>query len=78
MMQNNVNFLILDEPTNHLDILSREWIENALDEFGDTMLFVSHDRYFLNKFARQVWSMEDGAVTKYDCGYDEYINNIKK
>ena len=77
MMQNNVNFLILDEPTNHLDILSREWIENALDEFGDTMLFVSHDRYFLNKFARQVWSMENGAVTKYDCGYDEYINKQK-
>ena len=72
MMQGNVNFLLLDEPTNHLDIASREWIENALADFTGTMLFVSHDRYFLNKFAEQVWSMENGAVTRYDCGFEEY------
>jgi len=73
MMQNNINFLLLDEPTNHLDIASREWIENALFDFEGTMLFVSHDRYFLRKFANRIWSMENGVITKYDCGFDEYI-----
>ena len=72
MMQKNINFLMLDEPTNHLDIASREWIENALLDFDGTMLFVSHDRYFLNKFADRVWVMENGAVTDYDCGFEEY------
>ena len=71
-MQKDIDFLLLDEPTNHLDIMSREWIENALSGFQGTMLFVSHDRYFLNKFARKVWSMENGAVSEYDCGFDEY------
>ena len=73
MMQQNVNFLLLDEPTNHLDIASREWIETVLADFEGTILFVSHDRYFLNRFADQVWSMENGAVTQYDCGFDEYF-----
>ena len=78
MMQNNVNFLILDEPTNHLDIASREWIESALYEFEGTMLFVSHDRYFLNKFANTVWSMENGIITKYDCDFEEYLEMNRK
>lgn len=73
MMQSRVNFLLLDEPTNHLDIESREWIENALMDFDGTMLFVSHDRYFLNRFANKVWSMEDGVITQYDCGFNEYL-----
>lgn len=73
LMQQETNFLLLDEPTNHLDIASREWIEKVLSEFPGTMLFVSHDRYFLNKFATAIWSMEDGAVTKYDCGFEEYL-----
>jgi ATPase subunit of ABC transporter with duplicated ATPase domains len=73
MMQENINFLLLDEPTNHLDIASREWIENALTGFDGTMLFVSHDRYFLSKFAEQVWSMDNGSITKYGCGFDEYL-----
>lgn len=73
MMQNNVNFLLLDEPTNHLDIASRKWIENALADFEGTVLFVSHDRYFLNKFANNIWSMDDGIITEYDCGFDEYL-----
>ena len=77
MMQNNINFLMLDEPTNHLDIASREWIENALYDFEGTMLFVSHDRYFLRKFADQIWSMEDGIITKYDCGFDEYFEQTR-
>ncbi len=77
LMQNDVNLLLLDEPTNHLDIATREWIENALTDFEGTMLFVSHDRYFLNKFADQVWSMDNGMITKYDCGFDEYLELIR-
>ena len=78
MMQTNINFLLLDEPTNHLDIASREWLENALSDFEGTMLFVSHDRYFLNRFADKVWSMENGTVTQYDYGYEEYIETLRK
>ena len=71
MMQNNINFLLLDEPTNHLDIASREWIENALEDFDGTMLFVSHDRYFLDKFAGKIWNMAGGGIIEeFDC--DEY------
>ncbi len=77
MMQKNINFLLLDEPTNHLDIASREWIESALSEFAGTMLFVSHDRYFLNRFADKVWSMENGGFTQYDCGFDEYLEILR-
>ena len=78
MMQTNINFLLLDEPTNHLDIASREWLENALSDFAGTMLFVSHDRYFLNRFADKVWSMENGTVTRHDYGYEEYIETLRK
>ncbi len=78
MMQDNVKFLLLDEPTNHLDIASREWIENALADFDGTMLFVSHDRYFLHKFATQIWRMDNGAVTPYDCGFGEYLEATRK
>lgn len=72
LMQHDTNFLLLDEPTNHLDIASREWIERALSDFNGTMLFVSHDRYFLNKFADKIWSMDQGIITTYDCGFEEY------
>ncbi len=73
MMQNDVNFLLLDEPTNHLDIATREWIETVLADFDGTMLFVSHDRYFLNKFATKIWSMGNGTIIQYECGFDEYL-----
>ncbi len=73
LMQRSVNFLLLDEPTNHLDIASREWIENALTDFDGTMLFVSHDRYFLNKFATKVWSMEDGAIVPFEGNFEAYL-----
>ncbi|MCL2396976.1 MAG: ABC-F type ribosomal protection protein [Defluviitaleaceae bacterium] len=66
LMQNNTNLLILDEPTNHLDIESREWIEEAIAKFEGAVLFVSHDRYFLGRFAQSVWAMESGAVDAYD------------
>ncbi len=77
LMQNQVNFLILDEPTNHLDIESREWIEEAVSDFEGTLLFVSHDRYFLNKFTSKIWSMKDGTITEFNCGFDEYIQIIE-
>lgn len=72
LMQNKANFLILDEPTNHLDIESREWIEDAVGDWGGTMLFISHDRYFLNKFASKIWCMKDGGIIEFNGGYDEW------
>jgi len=75
LMQNKANFLILDEPTNHLDIDSREWIEDAVSEFEGTMLFISHDRYFLNKFATKIWSMKDGEITEYIGSFEDYKEN---
>ncbi|MCL2663934.1 MAG: ATP-binding cassette domain-containing protein [Oscillospiraceae bacterium] len=62
LMQETANFLIMDEPTNHLDIDSREWIEDAVADWDGTMLFISHDRYFLDKFATKIWSMSDGEI----------------
>ncbi len=72
LMKSDLNFLILDEPTNHLDIASREWIEQALDDYTETLLFVSHDRYFINRFATRVWAMENGALHDYRMGFEEY------
>lgn len=72
LMQFGVNFLILDEPTNHLDIASREWMEEVLDDFEGTILFVSHDRYFIRKFARTVCELENGKLYTFDGNYEEY------
>ncbi|MCL2627496.1 MAG: ATP-binding cassette domain-containing protein [Oscillospiraceae bacterium] len=71
LMQKSANFLILDEPTNHLDIDSREWIEDALYDWEGTMLFVSHDRYFLGKFATKIWDLENGNVSVSNVSYDD-------
>ena len=76
LMQNQVNFLILDEPTNHLDIESREWIEDAVEDFGGTMLFISHDRFFLNRFASKVWRMKDGGITEYAGSFEDYLKAV--
>ena len=72
LMDDKINLLVLDEPTNHLDIASREWVECAIEEFEGTLLFVSHDRYFVDKFATRIWEFEDGAVKDYLCGYAKY------
>lgn len=72
LMKDNINFLILDEPTNHLDIDSREWIEEALEDYEETLLFVSHDRYFINRFATRVWEFKDGKITDYRCSFERY------
>lgn len=66
------NLLFLDEPTNHLDIDSREWIEEAVEAYDGTLLFVSHDRYFINRFATRIWELADGTITDYPCGFAQY------
>ena len=72
LMDESINLLILDEPTNHLDIASREWVEDALEEYEGALIFVSHDRYFVNKFATRIWELEDGHIRDYLCGYEKY------
>ncbi|MGM9599985.1 MAG: ribosomal protection-like ABC-F family protein [Faecousia sp.] len=72
LMDEKINLLILDEPTNHLDIASREWIEAAIEEFEGVLLFVSHDRYFIEKFAERIWLLENGAIRDFKCGYEKY------
>ncbi|HEX5505908.1 MAG TPA: ABC-F family ATP-binding cassette domain-containing protein [Thermomicrobiales bacterium] len=68
------NFLILDEPTNHLDIAAREALEGVLDEYAGTLLFVSHDRYFIDRLATQVWAIgADGALRTYLGNYSDYL-----
>ena len=72
LMNSAVNMLILDEPTNHLDLDSREWIESAVDQFEGTLLIVSHDRYFVNRFANRIWELDNGRLRSFDCGYEKY------
>ena len=72
LMDGEINLLILDEPTNHLDIASREWIEEAVEGYDGTLLFVSHDRYFINRFATRIWELADGTITDYPCGFTQY------
>lgn len=72
LMDDKINLLILDEPTNHLDIQSREWIEEAVEDYEGNLLFVSHDRYFIDRFATRIWVMEDGGVTDFRGTYEEF------
>jgi ATP-binding cassette subfamily F protein 3 len=67
------NFLILDEPTNHLDLPSKEALEAALIDFPGTLLFVSHDRYFINRIATKVWELSSNGLTEYLGDYDYYV-----
>ena len=78
LMRDEVNFLILDEPTNHLDIMSREWIEEALESYGEALLFVSHDRYFIERFATRIWVLENGTITDFRGGFSEYRDYLKR
>ena len=68
----NGNFLVLDEPTNHLDLPARESLESALKAFDGTVLFVSHDRYFIQALAGKILELEDGNATEYACNYETY------
>ena len=72
LMDDETNLLILDEPTNHLDIASREWIEDAAEAYDGALLFVSHDRYFINRFATRIWELADGTITDYPMGFAQY------
>ena len=74
LMGSDINLLILDEPTNHLDIASREWIEDALSDYEQTLLFVSHDRYFIDKFATRILAFhDDGKITDYRGRYQDFL-----
>lgn len=68
----NPDILLLDEPTNHLDLDSREWIEEAVEEFSGTLLFVSHDRYFIDRFANRIWTLEGGKIQDFRGDYTAY------
>ncbi len=72
LMREDVNFLVLDEPTNHLDIASREWIEEALSDYGEALLFVSHDRYFISRFAERIWELKDGEITDFRGSFEQF------
>ena len=78
LMDSKINLLILDEPTNHLDIQSREWIEEAVEEYEGNLLFVSHDRYFIDRFATRIWMLEDGKITDFKGTYQEYLSAKEK
>lgn len=73
LMLSNANFLILDEPTNHLDIMSKEILESALNRYTGTVLYVSHDRYFINKTASRIMELSANTVTNYIGNYDYYL-----
>lgn len=73
LMLSNANFLILDEPTNHLDITSKEILENALKNYTGTILYVSHDRYFINQTATRILDLHAGGITSYLGNYDYYV-----
>ncbi|MCR5215660.1 MAG: ABC-F family ATP-binding cassette domain-containing protein [Lachnospiraceae bacterium] len=73
LMLSNANFLILDEPTNHLDIVSKEILENALNSYTGTVLYVSHDRYFINRTATRILELKGNVLTNYVGNYDYYL-----
>ncbi len=73
LMLSKANFLILDEPTNHLDTTSKEILENALNEYEGTLLYVSHDRYFINQTATRILVLSNGTFTSYPGNYDYYL-----
>jgi ATP-binding cassette subfamily F protein 3 len=72
-MLSNANFLILDEPTNHLDIVSKEILENALKDYTGTVLYVSHDRYFINQTATRILELTGQTLVNYIGNYDYYL-----
>ena len=84
LMSGEINLLILDEPTNHLDLDSREWIEKALAQYDETLIFISHDRYFINRFATRIWELDGGIFTDFEGTYEQYVaekaeqGNVKK
>ena len=79
LMQKNVNFLIMDEPTNHIDITTKEVLESTLKDFPGTILFISHDRYFINELAQKILYIGDKKIKEYLGNYDYFKEQkIKK
>ncbi|MBQ6564771.1 MAG: ABC-F family ATP-binding cassette domain-containing protein [Clostridia bacterium] len=78
LMLHQDNLLLLDEPTNHLDMDSREVLEQALEEFPGTILAISHDRYFINRFANRVAVLEEGGMREYLGNYDDYFEKVNR
>ena len=78
LMQTSINFLIMDEPTNHIDITTKEVLELALKEFPGTILFISHDRYFINELAKKILYIENKNIVEYLGNYDDYKNQMVK
>ena len=78
LMQKNVNLLIMDEPTNHIDITTQEVLEEALKEYPGTILFISHDRYFINEIAQKILYIEDKGIKEYLGNYDDYRDTKEK
>ena len=78
LMQKNVNLLIMDEPTNHIDITTQEVLEEALKEYPGTILFISHDRYFINEIAEKILYIEDKEIKEYLGNYDGYRETKEK
>jgi ATP-binding cassette subfamily F protein 3 len=72
-MVNQANFLLMDEPTNHLDMVSKERLEQALEGFPGTLLFVSHDRYFINRLATRIWELTPAGIKDYRGNYEWYL-----
>lgn len=72
LLQEKINTLIFDEPTNHIDIPTKEVLEDAIEDFNGTLIFVSHDRYFINKFADEIIEFQDGKAKSYLGNYDDY------
>ena len=78
LTQKNVNLLVMDEPTNHIDITTQEVLEEALKEYPGTILFISHDRYFINQIAQKILYIEDKGIIKYLGNYDDYRDTKEK
>ena len=78
LMLRRDNVLFLDEPTNHLDADSREVLEDALEEYEGTILAISHDRYFINRFANKIAEMTSGGIRVFQGNYDEYLRCLEK
>ena len=78
LMLRKDNVLLLDEPTNHLDMDSREVLEEALEDFEGTIIAISHDRYFINRFAQKVCVLEDGRLKEYLGNYDDYFRKVSR
>ncbi len=78
LIHNKSNYIILDEPTNHLDIYTKETLETALDKFKGTILFISHDRYFINKLATKILYINNKKTTEYQGNYDYFVSHKNK